>query len=74
MVPWSNPNGISIGSSVFAGLTLVSNRLTDRHTHTHTHTHTQTTLHEATPLHPVRAMCGLKSNFLSVERRQTGAR
>jgi len=27
-----NPNGISLGSSVFAGLTLVSNRQTDRQT------------------------------------------
>jgi len=36
MLPWthvSHPNGISIGSAVFAGLMNVT-------THTHTHTHT----------------------------------
>ena len=36
MLPWAHlspkPNGISIGSAVFAGLTIVSDRQTDRPT------------------------------------------
>jgi len=45
MLPWthvSHPNGISIGSAVFAGLMNVTN--THAHTHTHTHTHKPATL------------------------------
>jgi len=32
MVPWTNPNGISIDSAVLAQLTVLTNRQTDRHT------------------------------------------
>ena len=38
-----NPSGISIGSAIFAGLTVVSNRQTHRQTMIHTHTHTRLT-------------------------------
>ena len=30
MLPWAHPNGISIGSAVFAGLTTVTDQQTDR--------------------------------------------